>query len=315
MLNDSSSDIHLYPFTSYHTNKKRKQNGNEHLITCHHDESSLLQQINGDTSTQTKSTSPSIPLTKVTDEVKHYAQSRYLFPPFLLHFKRSKINDKNIINELLNSNKTNYSFDFDLAGFPSSSIRSNDNECHLFIFVKNSLSFSFLYSDIKWPDHFSSEVFTIDRQPAIPPQLALVLTNISYKTNLIEFENQSKAKCVNIVKAIRLQTRNQYDTKLVKVEFSLSKTRDDILSNGSITMNYRKYDVEEFLPVATILICSNCMRLGHFRKQCKQSDIICKICEEHYEDPEEHGCQDAVIKQYRADLTKTLLSTSSQPFN
>ncbi|CAF3672992.1 unnamed protein product [Rotaria sp. Silwood1] len=298
-------------------------------IACHHDESPLLQQINDDTNTQTKSTSPNIPSTKVIDEAKRYAQSCYLFPPFILHFKRFKINDKATIDELLNYSKVNCSFDLELADFRSSSIRSNDNECNLHIFVKNSLSFSFLYSNIKWTDKLGGEVFTIDRQPAIPPQLALIITNVSYKTNLNEFENDLKVRYENIAKFIHLKNRNQFDTKLVEVEFSSSKTCDDVLINGSIMVNYIKYDVKEFLPVATILICSNCMGLGHFRKQCKQSDITSKICGKRYQDPNKHCCQGMVkcihcggdhnsndlkckvIKQYRANLTSTLLSSSS----
>ncbi|CAF4711565.1 unnamed protein product, partial [Rotaria sp. Silwood2] len=333
IVNDSSSYIHVHPSASCRTNKKRKQSGNEQPIACHHDESPHLQQINDDTNIQIKSTSPIIPSTKVTDEAKRFAQSRYPFPPFILHFKRSKINDKAIIDELLNFSKVKYSFDLELAGFRSSSIRSNDNECNLLLFVKNSLSFSFLYSDIKWPDKLGDEAFTINRQPAIPPQLALIITNVSYKTNLNEFENDLKVRYENIAKVIRLKNRNQFDTKLVKVEFSSSKTRDDILSNGSIMVHYVKHDVKEFLPVATILICSNCMGLGHFRKQCKQRDITCKICGERYQDLNKHCCQGAakcihcggdhnsndlkckVIKQYRADLTNSLLSSSSRTFN
>ncbi|CAF4058459.1 unnamed protein product, partial [Rotaria sordida] len=269
-MNDSSADVHP--------------------IAGHYDESPLLQQTSNYTDTQTKSTSSNIPSTKVTDEAKRYAESHYPFPPFILHFKRSKINNKTIIDELLNYCKINYSFDLELAGFRSSSIRSNDNDCNLLLFVENSLSFSFLFSNITLPDKLGGDIFTIDRQPAIPPQLALIITNVSYKTNLNEFENDLKVRYENIARVIRLKNKNHYDTKLVKVEFSSSKTRDDILINGSIMVNYIRYDVKEFLPVATILICSNCMGLGHFRKQCKQSDSTCKVCGEHYQELKKHCC-------------------------
>ncbi|CAF3001769.1 unnamed protein product [Rotaria sp. Silwood2] len=325
-MNDSSADIHAhpYPFTSDRTNKKRKQSDNEQPIAGHYDESSLLQQTSNDTNTQTKSTSTNIPSTKVTDEAKRYAESRYPFPPFILHFTRPKINDKAIIDELLNYCKISYSFDLELAGFRSSSIISNDNECNLLVFVKNSISFSFLYSDIKWPYKLGGDIFTIDRKPAVPPQLALIITNVSYKTNLNEFENDLKVRYENIAGVTRLKNKNHFDTKLVKVEFSLSKTRDDILIDGSIMVNYIKYDVKEFLPVATILICSNGMGLGHFSKQCKQSDSTCKVCGEHYQDLNKYCCggdhnsndmKCKVIKQYRADLTKVLLSAPSRTFN
>ncbi|CAF2035548.1 unnamed protein product [Rotaria magnacalcarata] len=225
------------------TSKKRKQSGNEQPIALHEDESPLLQQTNDDLNLPTTSISYNNISAKITDEAKRFAQSRYPFPPFILHFKRTKINDKVIIDDLIKYSNVNYSFDLELAGYRSSSIRCNDNECNLIIFVKNSLSFSFLYSDIKWPDKLGDEICALDRQPSIPPQLALIIANVSNRTNLNEFENDLKVKYDNIAKVIRLKNRNQFDTKFVKVEFNSSKTRDDILNNGSIFVNYIKYDV------------------------------------------------------------------------
>ncbi|CAF3706752.1 unnamed protein product [Rotaria sordida] len=126
----------------------------------------------------------------------------------------------------------------------------------------------------------------------------------------------------------------KYDTKEpYVVEFSSSKTRDEILSNGHMVINYVKYDVKEYLPQATILICTKCFGVGYFRKQCKQTDDTCKVCSERYPDIIKHNCSGIakclhcggdhhsndmkckVVKQYRADLTKILLSYSNKSFN
>ncbi|CAF1196020.1 unnamed protein product [Rotaria sordida] len=118
-----------------------------------YDESPICQpvcDINVNCPQPHTTTSTSINTSKlITEEAKRFAQSRYPYPPFTLLFKSSKINDKTIINELINYCKENYSCDLDLAGFRTSSNRCNINECNLLIFVKNSLSFSFLSTDIK----------------------------------------------------------------------------------------------------------------------------------------------------------------------
>jgi len=233
----------------------------------------------------------------------------------------------------LNFCQSNYSFNLELAGFRTSTNKYSTNESNFLIFVKNSHSFSFLYSEIKWPDRLCGDLFTIDRQPSIPPQLALIITNVGYKINFNEFENDLRIRYDNVVKVIRLKNKDQQDTKIVKVEFSSSKTRDEILNNGSMIINYIKYDIREYLAQATILICSKCMGLGHFRKQCKQNDETCKVCGERVNDLNNHNCNglakcihcggdhnsnDAkckVIKQFRSDLTKTLLSSSNKSFN
>ncbi|CAF1615068.1 unnamed protein product [Rotaria magnacalcarata] len=337
--NDSPNDIQVHTSITNRLNKKRKQSVTEEPMEQYYDESPSYPQSHHDNNVNqlpphTTTSNVKSKAKPITEEAKRFAQTRYAFPPFALSFKSSKINDKRIIDELIKFSKANYSFDLDLAGYRMAPNRCNTNEGNLLIFVKNSRSFSFLLIDIDWPDNFGGEKFTIERKPAIPPQLAIIIDNVSYKTNVLEMENDIKSRYDNVVKVIRLKNKNQFNTKFVKVEFNSSKTRDDILNKGYMTIDYIKHDVKEYLPQASILICSNCMGLGHFRKQCKQTNATCKVCSEQVKDVSTHQCQGVVkclhcggahhsndlkcmvIKQFRSDLTKTLLSsTHKQSFN
>ncbi|CAF4929865.1 unnamed protein product [Rotaria sp. Silwood1] len=294
-LNDSPSDIQINTSTTNRLNKKRKQCITDEPMEHNYDESPIYHQvhdINVYYPQPHTTTSTSINTSKlITEEAKRFAQTRYPYPPFTLLFKSSKINDKLIINELINFCKENYSFDLDLAGFRMSANRCSTNECNLLIFVKNSLSFSFLLTDIKWPEAFGGVAFTIERQPVIPPQLAVIISNVSYRTDILEFEKDMKTRYDNIVKVVRLKNKNQYDTKFVKLEFNSSKVRDEILAKGYMMINYLKYEFKD--PVNHQ--CQGVVKCVHCGGAHYSNDLKCKI-----------------IKQFRADLTSSLLSSTSK---
>ena len=99
----------------------------------------------------------------ISSEAQGFATSRYSFPPFIFKFKANKIDDKAAIEDLINYSTENFSFEINLAGFRMSTNRCNANERNLLIFVKKSSSFSFLYWDIKWPDHLNNITFTLNK--------------------------------------------------------------------------------------------------------------------------------------------------------
>jgi hypothetical protein len=142
-----------------------------------------------------------------------------------------------------------------------------------------------------------------------------------------KFTNELKATYPCLQNVIRMKNKEQMNIKLVKLEFSKPDERDKILDRGKIFVNSLSFDVVEYLAPARVLICNKCMGIGHFRKQCTQRDDICKKCGGIYLNINDHvtSCSQLrcinchgnhmandtrcpKVKQFRADLTKYLLS-------
>ncbi|UJR07404.1 hypothetical protein I4U23_011690 [Adineta vaga] len=272
-----------------------------------------------------------IPQNKVTDEAKAFAQSRYPFPPFIIRFSTPRINDQKITDELCKFIKANHNCDLELSGFRKSTTKCSINESDLLIFVKNSCSFSTLINENNWPKSILGLTYTRPSIPATPPQLSLIIKNVSLSINFTEFANDIKSSYSNVSNVIRMKNKNQTIIKLIKVEFSDYAQRDEILNRGKIFVNALTYDVDEYLAPARVLICSKCMGIGHFRKQCKQEQDTCRKCGDTTTDMKKHmetcsqiKCKHCngdhmsndmrcpTVKQFRADLTKHLLTPASQ---
>ncbi|CAF5188505.1 unnamed protein product, partial [Rotaria magnacalcarata] len=104
----------------------------------------------------------------------------------------------------------------------------------------------------------------------------------------------------------------------------------DLLNAKKLIVNYISYDVIEFLSPATVLICSKCSGIGHFRKQCTEQHETCKTCAQAFSDLKNHHCtadpvckhcsgnhlsnsaKCPVIKSFRAELTRMILNTDHQ---
>ncbi|CAF5095822.1 unnamed protein product, partial [Rotaria magnacalcarata] len=78
--------------------------------------------------------------------------------------------------------------------------------------------------------------------------------------------------------------------KEVKLELTSSSVREELLIKRKITVDYIVYDIEEYLAPENILICSKCMGLGHFMKQCTQVKSTCRTCGECADDLKLHAC-------------------------
>lgn len=141
-----------------------------------------------------------------------------------------------------------------------------------------------------------------------------------------EFEQELKEKYSGILNVTRLKNKAQKPVNTVKLEFKSTKERNEILESGDIGALHMKFKVTEYLTQASVLICSKCMGIGHFRKNCPQKeDTTCKTCGTIYKDQDEYLCSGVrkcihygemhasndsrckVVKSYRAALTKDLL--------
>ncbi|CAF4686934.1 unnamed protein product, partial [Rotaria sp. Silwood2] len=112
---------------------------------------------------------------------------------------------------------------------------------------------------------------------------------------------------------------------MVKIELTSPSIRDDLLNKKRIFVNYITYDIIEYLAPANVLICSKCMAIGHFKKQCSQIKETCRICGEQVDDMKNHKCSKIekcihcgqnhkssslkcpVVKSFRAELTRKIL--------
>jgi hypothetical protein len=264
---------------------------------------------------------------KLSDEAKVFAQSRYPFPPFILRFSTPHIHEQKIVDDLCKSLKDNVHVDLELSGFRKAATKCSSNECDLLLFVKNSHSFSILFDEKNWPQTILGLTFTRPSTPSIPPQLSLIVKNVSLSIDFVNFTNEIKTTYPKVSNVIRMKNKNQMNIKLVKLEFCDHAQRDEILNRGKIFVNSLTFDIDEYLAPARVLICSKCMGIGHFRKQCKQEQDTCKKCGINFDDINNHTatctqlhckhCQGdhmsndmkcPIVKQFRADLTKFLLS-------
>ncbi|CAF1135537.1 unnamed protein product [Adineta ricciae] len=182
-----------------------------------------------------------------------------------------------------------------------------------------------------WSKSILGLIYNLQPLPAIPPQLSLIIENVSLSINFIEFTNGIKSTYSSVTNVIRLKNKPQSPIKLVKLEFMDNEQRDELLNGGKIFINSLTYDVDEYLGPARVLICSKCMGIGHFRKQCQQEHDTCNKCGNITSDLKNHlanctqlKCKHCkgdhmanemkcpVIKQFRANVTRCLLAPVAQ---
>jgi hypothetical protein len=130
---------------------------------------------------------------------------------------------------------------------------------------------------------------------------------------------------------IRMKNKFQNDIKMIKLELISLIVRDKLLNDKKIGINYITYDVSEYLAPATVLICSKCMAMGHFKKQCMQIEDTCRTCGELVDEIKNHNCSNIekcihckqnhkssslkypIIKSFRAELTRKTLHSNNLP--
>ena len=264
----------------------------------------------------------------ITSESTRYAQTRYPLPPFIIRFNAGKVTSNQIKEGLTTFCNQKYQMEINILNCRLSN-RSSNNEYDFLLFLKDAYSFSFLLEQIHWPITFCNENYTFPYSPSIPPQLSLLVKNVDLNLDFNEFCQDIKTSYPQVKNVIRLKNKFNNDIKLVKLEFTSSSVRDELLIKRKITVDYIVYDIDEYLAPANILICSKCMGLGHFMKQCKQVKSTCRTCGECSDDLKLHICSNIekcihcglnhksnslkcqVVKLFRSELTRKLLSSNN----
>ncbi|CAF1656193.1 unnamed protein product [Rotaria magnacalcarata] len=256
---------------------------------------------------QKQTTNPSIQQ-DISAAATRYAQTRYPFPPFIIRFSLGNINDKHVVEEI---------------------IKCAGNELDILLYVKDVDSFTNLLDQNKWPITLGNNKYTFPSTPSIPPQLSLIIKNVDLRTNLKEFIDYIKHQYPEVKNVIRLKNKMQQEIRFIKIELISAPVRNELLKKGRINVDYRTYEIEEYLAPVNVLICSKCCGIGHFKRQCTQNDITCKTCSHTFTDIKQHICTNMpkcvhcdgahasntascpIVKQFRADLTKKLLFSNN----
>jgi hypothetical protein len=279
---------------------------------------------------------PVQPIT-VTNDSTRYALSRFPFPPFLIRFNVDNILPSHVKEELVSFGRQSHQLDIQILNCRLSRSSSNDHARDFLIYLKDAVSFSFLLDINHWPQLIKNQPFSLPSLPPIPPQLCLIIKNVDLNIDFDDFCADIKSRYPDVKNIIRMKNKFQNCIRMVKVELTSSLTRDKILNEKKIVVNYVYYSVSEYLAPLQVLICSKCSGIGHFRNTCTQIKSTCKTCCELIDNPEQHKCSNLikcahcsgnhkstssvcqVIKAYRADLTKKILqpiqNTSSTTYN
>ncbi|CAF2056880.1 unnamed protein product, partial [Rotaria magnacalcarata] len=216
-------------------------------------------------------------------ESTRYAQTRFPFPPFIIRFNVGRITSNQIKEGLTSHCNKNFQMEINILNCRLSN-RSSNNEYDFLLFLKDASSFSFLLDTNHWPNTFGNTNYTFPYSPSIPPPLSLIIKNVDLRLDFKDFSNEIKTNYPQVKNVIRLKNKFNNEIKLVKLELSSATVREELLLKKKITIGYIFYDIDEYLAPANILICSKCMGLGHFMKQCTQTKSTCKTCGECVDD-------------------------------
>ncbi|CAF2167378.1 unnamed protein product, partial [Rotaria magnacalcarata] len=226
----------------------------------------------------------------LTTAATRYATSRFPFQPFIVRFDTEQVNLNQFKESIVNHFKSSYQAEVEILNCRTSKVKCNNNDIDFLLYLKNSKSFALLYDKLNWPLTIAGKEFTFPSWPSIPPQLSVIIKNVNINIEFEEFSNEVKALVHDVINVVRMNNKFGNDIHLVKLELSSTSTRQDLLNAKKLIVNYISYDVIEFLSPATVLICSKCSGIGHFRTQCTEQHETCKTCAQAFSDLKNHRC-------------------------
>lgn len=263
----------------------------------------------------------------VSDESTRYALTRFPFPPFTARFKNRNINLVDLKFDLYGHFKQRHKKELLILNCRLSSSKCGKDEVDVLVYVNDAASFANLLVPTNWPSYLSNENYILLRSPSIPPQLSLLVKHVDLNTDVNTLGLELQQMYPEIKDVIRLKNKFGQDIHLVKLELTSVGVRNQLLDAKKLKVNYMVYDIAEFLAPVTVLICSKCCGIGHFRRQCTETLETCRNCSQMVQDLKMHKCSSElkckhcngshqansskcpVIKSYRASLTQRLLSS------
>ena len=259
-----------------------------------------------------------------------YALSRFPFPPVITRFNSELVTVKRFKEEIAKHFLITHQISIEILNCRSSRLKCSGEETDFLLFLKDASSFASLLDQTKWPDKIAGEGFTFPSSPAIPPQLSLIVKNVDVRISLSDLTNELKALFPEVKNVIRMRNKVGNCINLLKLELTSPKVRQSLLDAKRVTLNYLSYEICEYLAPASVLICSKCSGLGHFRKECTEVKDTCKTCGQAFADLKAHRCtaephckhcngdhasnslKCPVIKLFRAELTRKILNNNQR---
>ncbi|CAF3261674.1 unnamed protein product [Rotaria sp. Silwood2] len=267
----------------------------------------------------------------VTTASARYATLRFPFPPYIIRFKSNQVTLNKFKEEVVNHFKYKHQIDIEILNCRSSKVKCVDDDMDILLYVKDSISFASLHDETKWPLKIAGEDYMFPSRPSIPPQLSVIIKNVNVRIDFEEFTNDVKSMIPEVINVIRMKNKFGNIIHMVKLELSSVSARQDLLDAKKLMINYISYEITKFLSPAQVLIRSKCSGIGHFRKQCSEQDETCKNCAQAFPDLKSHQCSASpvckhcqgnhlsnsmkcpVTKSFRAELTRKLLSSNTNP--
>ena len=313
-VDSSSSPHHRYP-----TRLRRQQQS-------HATAQQVSHQVQNYTDNQ--SVQPAPYGINITTAATRFAITRFPFAPFIIRFSSHVLQEKLVAQDLTKHIELHHQLYVQISNVRKSNMKCQQHESDYLIYVKDAGSFSVLFNKQNWPPNIGGLSYTFPSMPSFPPQLSLVLKNVDLRVDVDDLAASLKSMHPEIHSVIRLRNKFQNEIRMIKLELLSIGTRLALLHDRKVRVNGMTYDVDEYLSPATVLICSNCRGIGHFKHQCTQVEETCNVCGSICPDLRQHTCSNEykcihcdgnhmsnssrcpVIKDYRAALTKKLLSTN-----
>ncbi|CAF2652528.1 unnamed protein product [Rotaria sp. Silwood2] len=225
---------------------------------------------------------------QLTEEAERFARTRYPFPPFIVRFPSSNIKEQKVSEELCKHLKDNKQLQLELIGYRRSTLKCAANECDILLFVKDSLSFSFLYNDTNWPTTLLGSTFIRLKSPSISPQLTVIMKGVGLSVDMEDLTTELRSMFSSLENVVRMKNRFQQEITLVKLEFNCPVERENLLGDSKLRACSISFPVVEYLAQARIVICGKCCSIAHFRRQCRQNGETCRTCGQTMSDIKQH---------------------------